>query len=89
VPVAVCGNCKMGSCLSEISSIIKKQGFTISAAGNFVGEHTYASDDYRLGTGRPDMDDLKKAYDLWKKIAGKISSNPTDITSMDDGATVH
>jgi ferredoxin/flavodoxin len=85
VPVAVCGNCKMGICLAEICGILKKRGFTTLAAGNFVGEHTCASEEYKIGTGRPDMDDLKKAYDFGKKIAAKIVNNQSDITSVYSG----
>ena len=85
VPIAVCDNCKIGTALAELSGILKKQGFTIPAAGNFVGEHTCATDEYRLGTGRPDETDLKKAFEFGEKIADKVSTNPADITSVYSG----
>jgi len=88
IPIAVCGNCKMGTCLAEVTAILKKQGFTIPAAGNFIGEHSWATEDYRLGTGRPDAEDLRKAFDFGKKISAKVKADPSDITSI-YGSTLH
>jgi ferredoxin/flavodoxin len=88
VPIAVCGNCKMGTALAELSGILKRQGFTIPAAGNFIGEHSFATEDYRLGTGRPDAEDLRKALDFGKKIAFKVRTEPSDITSV-YGSNLH
>jgi ferredoxin len=85
IPIAVCGNCKMGSALAEMCVILKKQGFTIPAAGNFVGEHSCATDEFRLGTGRPDEQDLMKAYEYGQKIAAKLKDDPKDITSIYSG----
>lgn len=75
----------MGATLAELSGILKKQGFIIPAAGNFVGEHTCATDEYRLGTGRPDEAGLKKASEFGEKIATKLATNPVDITSVYGG----
>ena len=75
----------MGTALAELSGVLKKQGFTIPAAGNFVGEHTCATDEYHLGTGRPDEADLQKAFEFGKKISAKLGTNPADITSVYGG----
>jgi ferredoxin/flavodoxin len=81
VPVAVCGNCKFGNCLSEITAILWKRGFTVVAAGNFIGQQAFATEEYPLGWGRPDEADLKKAEDFGKRIAEKMRDNPEEIIS--------
>jgi ferredoxin len=81
VPVAVCGNAKMGACLAELCGVLKKQGFTIPAAGNFVGQHSFMTDHCPLGNGRPDEKDLEKAHQFGEGIAVKVKEDPTDIVS--------
>lgn len=85
VPIAVFGNCKIGACLPEVSAILKKGGFTIPAAGNFVSQHAFATEDYRLGWGRPDGKDLEKAESFGRSIAVKVAKDPGDITSTYGG----
>jgi len=85
VPVAVCGNVQMRTCLADLAGVLKTQGFMIPAAGNFVGEHSFATEDLPLGSGRPDERDLRKAVNFGKKIASKMQINPTDITSLRGG----
>jgi ferredoxin/flavodoxin len=86
VPIAVCGNVRMGTCLAEMSGILRKQDFTILAAGNFIGQHSFATDDYPLGIGRPDEDDLRKATEFGRQVGGKIKAGDlNDITSFHGG----
>ena len=69
LPVAVCGNVRMGSCLAELCAVLKRQGFTIPAAGNFVAQHTFACEHFAMGAGRPDEEDLRQAAAaLMKKL---------------------
>jgi ferredoxin len=82
LPVAVCGNVRMGTCLVELCAILKQQGFTIPAAGNFIAQHSFACDDFPLAPGRPDQDDLRKATEFGRQVAGKIAHNPEDITCV-------
>lgn len=85
VPVAVCGNVQMRTCLADLTGVLKKQGFMIPAAANFIGQHSFATEDLPLGSGRPDQRDLRKAVNFGKKIASKMQDNPTDITSIRGG----
>ena len=81
LPVAVCGNVRMGTCLAELCGLLKKQGFTIPAAGNFIAQHSFACEDFPIGKGRPDESDLGKAMEFGRRVIEKISNNPEDITS--------
>jgi ferredoxin len=80
LPVAVCGNVRMGTCLAELCAILKRQGFTIPAAGNFVAQHSFECEDFPIASGRPDQDDLRKAAEFGRRAVSKIAQNPEDIT---------
>jgi ferredoxin len=82
LPVAVCGNVRMGTCLAELCAILKRQGFTIPAAGNFVAQHSFACEDFSRATGRPDQEDLRQAEEFGRRVAGKIAQDPEDITCV-------
>jgi ferredoxin len=82
LPVAVCGNVRMGTCLAELCAVLKRQGFTIPAAGNFVAQHSFACEDFALATDRPDQEDLRQAAEFGRRVAGKIAQDPEDITCV-------
>jgi ferredoxin len=82
LPVAVCGNVRMGTCLAELCAILKRQGFTIPAAGNFVAQHSFACEDFRIAEGRPDQDDLRQAAEFGRRVAGRIAEGAEDITCV-------
>lgn len=86
VPIAVCGNVKMDMCLAEVCGILKKQGFTIPAAGNFVGSHSFWTEECPIGKGRPDEKDLAKAAEFGGQVAKKIKDDPGDITNRSSTA---
>ena len=87
LPVAVCGNVRMGTCLTELCGILKRQGFTIPAAGNFIAQHSFASEDFSIGIGRPDVEDLRKATEFGRRVVDKIAKDPEDITCQYGGKT--
>jgi ferredoxin len=82
LPVAVCGNVRMGTCLAELCAVLKRQGFIIPAAGNFVAQHSFACDDYPIAKGRPDQDDLRQAAEFGRRVAGRIAQGAEDITCV-------
>lgn len=87
LPIAVCGTVRMGTCLAELCGILKRQGFTIPAAGNFLAQHSFACEDYPIGKGRPDKDDLSKAAEFGLRVVGKIAEGSEDITCIYRGNT--
>ena len=82
LPIAVCGNVRMGTCLAELCAILKRQGFTIPAAGNFIAQHSFACEDFPIAKGRPDPDDLSQAAEFGRRVAGKIAQDAEDITCV-------
>ena len=82
LPVAVCGNVRMGTCLAELCAVLKRQGFTIPAAGNFVAQHSFACAGFPIAEGRPDQDDLRQAAEFGRRVAGRIAEGAEDITCV-------
>lgn len=79
IPVAVCGNVRMGTCLAELCGILKRQGFIIPAAGNFIAQHSFTCEDFPMGKGRPNEDDLRIATKFGQRVVQKITKNGDDI----------
>lgn len=66
---AVYGNRDYEDALSEGQDLLTAGGFTVVAAGAFIGEHSYSE---KVGAGRPDADDLRIAERLGRKAAEKL-----------------
>ena len=82
VPIAVCGNVRMGTCLAELCAVLRKQGFMIPAAGNFIAQHAFACDEFSMGRGRPDQEDLKEASKFGADVVDRVNRSVPDITSI-------
>lgn len=67
--IAVYGDRAYEDALLELKDIFDRNGFIGIAGGAFIGEHSYTS---KVGTGRPDEDDLKIAQDFGNKIGEKL-----------------
>ena len=76
IPIAVYGNVQVGNVLSEMIYLFREQGFRILAAGSFIGEHSFTSNDLKLAKNRPDYEDLRVARDFGVKIQKKMESKP-------------
>jgi len=61
VPVVLFGNRAYDDALAELGILLKKCGFSIIAAGAFVGEHSFSKN---LAAGRPDSQDMLAADKL-------------------------
>lgn len=75
VLVALYGNREYEDALVELRDIATAAGFSVIAAGAFIGEHSYSTADQPIAANRPDSADLKKAQDFGKAIAAKLKSN--------------
>lgn len=82
LPVAVCGNVRMGTCLAELCVILKRQGFTVPAAGNFFAQHSFACEDFPMAKGRPDQDDLRQAAEFGRRVVSRIAEGAEEITCV-------
>jgi ferredoxin len=72
VIIVVYGNREYEDALLELRNIAMQQGFIPIAAGAFIGEHSYSTEEIPLAAGRPDDRDVEIARDMGRKIAEKI-----------------
>ena len=73
VIVAVYGNRAYEDALIEMKDVVTELGFKPVAAGAFVGEHSFANEEFKIANGRPDADDLDQAAAFGKNIAEKLA----------------
>jgi ferredoxin/flavodoxin len=74
VIVVVYGNREYEDALLELRNITIEQGLKPIAAGAYIGEHSYSTEDIPLAAGRPDARDIEIARDMGRKIAEKIKT---------------
>jgi len=72
--VALYGNREYEDTLIELSDMTTKAGFSVIAAGAFIGEHSYSTADQPIAIDRPDYADLSNAQQFGRDIALKLSS---------------
>lgn len=84
VAVVVYGNRAYEHALVELSDLLSGNGFNVVAAGTFIGEHSYSSEQTPIAAGRPDADDLRLAGTLGMKVSSKLSS----LTSLSASSLV-
>lgn len=68
--VVVYGNRNYDDALLELKDIFETNGFVGFASGAFIGEHSFTN---KVGTTRPDQNDLKIARDFGVEINKKLS----------------
>lgn len=71
VPVVLYGNRNYDDALIELSHLLTHQGFTVIAAGAFIGEHAFSK---AIATGRPDASDYEKIIEFSHAILKHIQS---------------
>lgn len=70
VAVVVYGNRHYDDALVELQDILEARGFSVIAAGAFVGEHSFST---TMGGGRPDAKDMELADRFALGISGKLA----------------
>lgn len=78
VLIAVYGNRAFEHTLEELSDFVSRRGFVPVAAGAFIGEHSYSTEEYPIAVERPDADDLEKAGQFGREIARKAEAGLLD-----------
>lgn len=71
VVVGVYGNRHYDDALLELADYLKADGFTVCAAGAFIGEHSFGNE---IATGRPDTEDLIKAKGFGAEVKVKLDA---------------
>jgi ferredoxin len=75
VLVALYGNRAFEDALVELRDVVASKGFTVVAAGAFIGEHSYSTSQQPVAAGRPDVADLQKAKEFGVLIARQLQEN--------------
>lgn len=70
--VSVYGNVGEGIALKQLYSIFSGANFKVAGGASFIGEHSFSSNEIKIGAGRPDQSDLEKAVNFGGMIADKI-----------------
>lgn len=84
VLVAVYGNRAYEDALRELHDIALNSGFTPIAAGAFIGEHSYSTEQKPIAFGRPDREDQRIALAFGARIREKLQQTE----DMSVGATL-
>lgn len=79
VAVVVYGNRAYEKALLELDTCLIGKGFKMIAAGTFIGEHSYSSEDYPIAYGRPNKEDLEVAVSFGRRIRAKIESKHSEV----------
>lgn len=75
IVLALYGNRDYGDALIELADLLEERGFHILAGASFIGEHSATS---RVGTGRPDADDVALAAQFGHDVAEKLANGAAD-----------
>jgi len=75
VLVALYGNREYEDALVELRDVVTDAGFTVVAAGAFIGEHSYSTPEQPIAAGRPDQKDLRRAEEFGRRVADKLQSS--------------
>lgn len=70
--VAVYGNNKVGDALAELADLATKAKLIPVAGTSFIGEHSYANEQYHIANGRPDQHDLSLAKAFGRQVVDLI-----------------
>lgn len=87
VLIAVYGNRAFENALNDMADFVRTLGFIPVAAGAFIGEHSYSTQQYPVAPGRPDREDLESAREFGFSIAKKIFSgnrSMVDVNALHD-----
>jgi len=83
VPIVVYGNREFEDALLELKNLAIELGFTPVAGGAFIGEHSFATEEVPIATGRPDSQEVQKAADFGAKIKAKVAALPSPEAQPD------
>ena len=81
VAVSVFGNRNYDDALMELSLLLEKHGFHVAAAAAAVSRHAFSD---KVGTGRPDAEDMQEFRAFAEKVAEKIRTLSTVDALQDD-----
>lgn len=81
--VVVYGNREFDDALLELKNLVIEAGFTPIAAGAFIGEHSFSTNDTPIAEGRPDSLDIQNIMEFALIIKNKIKTLSTSQMQID------
>jgi ferredoxin len=83
--IVVYGNREFEDALVELKHLAIELGFNPIAAGAFIGEHSFATNNVPIANGRPDSQDVQIAMDFGAKIKDKVTAlqSPSAQTDLE------
>lgn len=79
IPIAVYGNRDFDDALIEAGDLLREAGFRVAAAAAFIGEHSFTR---KLGTDRPDAQDLAAAALFGGQVAQKLAADKREDIAL-------
>lgn len=76
VAVVVYGNRAYEKALIQLEAFLCERGFKTIAAGTFIGEHSYSTEQTPIAVGRPDAEDIAFAEDFGRRVMQKVGNAP-------------
>jgi ferredoxin len=77
IAVVVYGNRAYEDSLMELCDLCTAQGFKVTGAAAFIGEHSFSSADFPIAAGRPDETDIRLAEQFGGQMAHSL--RPLDM----------
>lgn len=74
VAVVVYGNRHYDDALLELGDLLKEKGFKVIAGAAFIGEHSFADEEYPTAIGRPDGYDMPVIRSFGAKVAKMLGT---------------
>jgi len=68
VAVVVYGNRAYDDALLELCNLCTAQGFKVTGAAAFIGEHSFSSPDFPIAANRPDENDIRLAEQFGQQV---------------------
>lgn len=72
--VVVYGNREYDDALLELKNLVIELGCIPIAGGAFIGEHSFSTEEFPIGGGRPDSLDIQKTKEFAQEIKEKIKT---------------
>lgn len=83
IAVVVYGNRGYEDALLELGDTLRCSGFKVVAGGAFIGEHSYATEEFPTAMGRPDSDDMALAESFGKRLKELYCVGLQDLAEVD------
>lgn len=83
VLIVLYGNREFEDALLELKNLSIEQGFLPVAGGAFIGEHSFATKELPIATGRPDTQDCQIAKNFGVKIKDKVTAQKSPGAQID------